>query len=74
MHINHKKELPADRQIAYPSFTAVDSTEHKRIRIVSLEEYYHLCGYNTNKKCNQAHEVISTKSTIHHKFTARCKN
>ncbi|CEI98566.1 hypothetical protein RMCBS344292_12672 [Rhizopus microsporus] len=27
-------------------FTAVDSTEHKRIRTTSLEEYYHLCGYN----------------------------
>ncbi|CEG79937.1 hypothetical protein RMATCC62417_14342 [Rhizopus microsporus] len=27
-------------------FTAVDSTEHERIRTTSLEEYYHLCGYN----------------------------
>ncbi|CEI88061.1 hypothetical protein RMCBS344292_02462 [Rhizopus microsporus] len=27
-------------------FTAVDSTEHERVRTTSLEEYYHLCGYN----------------------------
>ncbi|CEG63410.1 hypothetical protein RMATCC62417_00555 [Rhizopus microsporus] len=25
-------------------FTAVDSTEHERVRTTSLEEYYHLCG------------------------------
>ncbi|KAG1175000.1 hypothetical protein G6F70_000727 [Rhizopus microsporus] len=37
-------------------FTAVDSTEHERIRIISLEEYYHLCGYNLATRRRKEHQ------------------
>jgi hypothetical protein len=37
-------------------FTAVDSTEHERIRTTSLEEYYHLCGYNLATRRRKEHQ------------------
>ncbi|CEG75062.1 hypothetical protein RMATCC62417_10170 [Rhizopus microsporus] len=37
-------------------FTAVDSTEHERIRTASLEEYYHLCGYNLATRRRKEHQ------------------
>ncbi|CEI95043.1 hypothetical protein RMCBS344292_09244 [Rhizopus microsporus] len=36
-------------------FTAVDSTEHERVRTTSLEEYYHLCGYNLATRRQKEH-------------------
>ncbi|CEI98913.1 hypothetical protein RMCBS344292_13009 [Rhizopus microsporus] len=37
-------------------FTAVDSTEHERIQATSLEEYYHLCGYNLATRRRKEHQ------------------
>ncbi|KAL4211882.1 hypothetical protein AB4K20DRAFT_1958851 [Rhizopus microsporus] len=37
-------------------FTAVDSTEHERVRTTSLEEYYHLCGYNLATRRRKEHQ------------------
>ena len=37
-------------------FTAVDSTEHERVRIISLEEYYHLCSYNLAIRRRKEHQ------------------
>ncbi|CEI91151.1 hypothetical protein RMCBS344292_05451 [Rhizopus microsporus] len=37
-------------------FTAVDSTQHERVRITSLEEYYHLCCYNLATRRRKEHQ------------------
>ncbi|CEJ01724.1 hypothetical protein RMCBS344292_15745 [Rhizopus microsporus] len=37
-------------------FTAVDSTEHKRVRTTILEEHYHLCGYNLATRRQKEHQ------------------
>ncbi|CEI97429.1 hypothetical protein RMCBS344292_11561 [Rhizopus microsporus] len=37
-------------------FTAVDSTEHERVRTTSLEVYYHLCGYNLATRRRKEHQ------------------
>ncbi|ORE19455.1 hypothetical protein BCV71DRAFT_177649, partial [Rhizopus microsporus] len=37
-------------------FTAVDSTEHERVRTTSLEECYHLCGYNLATRRRKEHQ------------------
>ncbi|CEG76575.1 hypothetical protein RMATCC62417_11459 [Rhizopus microsporus] len=37
-------------------FTEVDSTEHERTRATSLEEYYHLCGYNLATRRRKEHQ------------------
>ncbi|PHZ09576.1 uncharacterized protein RHIMIDRAFT_240696 [Rhizopus microsporus ATCC 52813] len=37
-------------------FTAVDSTEHERVRTTSLEEYYHLCGYSLATRRREEHQ------------------
>ncbi|ORE13953.1 hypothetical protein BCV71DRAFT_188247, partial [Rhizopus microsporus] len=37
-------------------FTAIDSTEHERVRTTSLEESYHLCGYNLATRRQKEHQ------------------
>ncbi|CEI90906.1 hypothetical protein RMCBS344292_05215 [Rhizopus microsporus] len=37
-------------------FTAVESTEHEHVRTISLEEYYHLCGYNLATRRRKEHQ------------------
>ncbi|CEJ00390.1 hypothetical protein RMCBS344292_14446 [Rhizopus microsporus] len=37
-------------------FIAVDSTKHERVRTTSLEEYYHLCGYNLATRRQKEHQ------------------
>jgi hypothetical protein len=37
-------------------FTKVGSTEHERARTTSLEEYFHLCGYNLATKRRKEHQ------------------
>ncbi|CEG76752.1 hypothetical protein RMATCC62417_11609 [Rhizopus microsporus] len=54
------------------TYTAVDSTEHERVRTTSLEEYYHSCGYNLatrrRKEYQECHldefKCISELSTL----------
>ncbi|PHZ14774.1 uncharacterized protein RHIMIDRAFT_249695 [Rhizopus microsporus ATCC 52813] len=50
----------ADIWAVYPGIstilTAIDSTEHGRIRTTILEEYYHLCSYSLATRRRKEHQ------------------